>query len=376
MIFFGAGQVAEKELQAGTSCTGIVDNNSELVGSSFYGHVVRSPEDLRATDSEILVCTSSVSEVLLQLSELDVGRNQIKFSDYLGDMVDAYRLENFDFKGYISCGLPSTAKSLVGGGIYQITERHDVVNIEKIFEGNTHGLIQDGDFLCFTAQGEGVVRYSVSEGKVADIIPIPSGLRPHGLRILDGEFFVACSMGDKVLQIDPKKGVIRQYLISDKIQNHVTAQHHCNDLWVTDQSIYVSMFSISGNWKRGLFDGGVVEIDRKSGRVTPVITGLKMPHNICEIEGNLVVLDSYRGNILGADGNVLGTLNGFVRGFDAIGDVIVVGESKNRNISKLSRGSNLSSLDSRITLINPISKICRSVPLPRTISEIHSIVAV
>ena len=50
-----------------------------------------------------------------------------------------------------------------------------------------------------------------------------------------------------------------------------TPVHHLNDCIAFGGSIFVSMFSLTGNWKQDVFDGGVLEIDIVSGDVVGVI---------------------------------------------------------------------------------------------------------
>ena len=70
------------------------------------------------------------------------------------------------------------------------------------------------------------------------------------------------------------------------------AKHHCNDLLAFGHSVYVSMFSITGNFSESdIYDGGVLEIDIESKEVVgPVIKDLWMPHNIMQFGGSMVVL--------------------------------------------------------------------------------------
>lgn len=374
MIIFGAGQIAEREIFSGLEVRFIVDNNAELWGKDLHGIRIKSPSQIDS-DSEILVCTSSIREVLEQLRLLNVEKSKIHFSTFLGAMLNAHQLEVYRFDGFISSGLPSNKLRSSGGGIYRVSENQNTdVKVEKIYEGNTHGLISHESNLVFTAQGAGIVTYSTKDKQITSIVELPHALRPHGVQVFDGNYFVACSMGDCVLEVSPGSEIVKRFPLSSKINASKTPHHHCNDLVVTESSIYVSVFSVSGNWKKGLFDGGVIEIDRKTARINPIISDLKMPHSISIIDGDLVLLDSYMGRILGPDLRVIGELNGFTRGLDIDGKLLIVGESKNRNISKLHRGSLLASLDSRITIVDPEASICRSISLPNTISEIHSVV--
>jgi len=374
VVLFGAGQIAEKEIKSGASISYIVDNNPELHGTTFCGFEVLSPGSLKDSKYDVMICTSSIKEVIEQLDTLSVSSEQILLSNHLGEMKRAYEMEKFQFKGYISSGLPSREKELSGGGVFYIEQNGNDLDIRKILEANTHGMIKQGDYLFISAQGHGIIKYSIKSDEVVATIPLPDGHRPHGLRVVDENLFVACSMADSVLQLDMNGDVIREYSLSAKRGHVGTAQHHCNDLYVTDHSIYLSMFSFTGNWKKGSFDGGVIEINRQSGSFTPVIQDLKMPHSITMHDDILYVLDSYRGAIRGYDNQIVGYLNGFVRGIDFYDSMIIVGESKNRNISKLNRGKLFASLDSRITCIDPVFRMSKSIQLPAEISEIHSVV--
>ena len=376
-ILFGAGQIAEKELNAGNIPFAIVDNNSELHGTTFLGIKIISPNELVSYQfDKIIICSSSISDIIEQIVELGINKDCIVVSNFIGPQARTFILENYRFKGFVSSGLPSTTKSLKGGGIYSVEELDDFVKVEKLYEGNTHGMIFHEGKLVFTCQGKGIVIFNVESKEIENTIPVPAGYRPHGVRIIDGNYFVACSSADRVLELNFKGEILNEYLLSSKKESSQTAQHHTNDLYVTEDSIYVSMFSISGNWKKGIFDGGVIEINRNTGKQCNVITNLKMPHSVSMYDGALYVLDSYRGRVCGYDGVSIGALSGFVRGIEFHDELILVGESKNRNISKLEPRDMFSSIDTRISILDPVTKASRSISLPRGISEIHSIVVV
>ena len=376
-VFFGVGQIAEKEIAAGISPEAIFDNNAELHGSQFLSFNVLNPDDILGISfDKVVICSSSITDIVTQLKEIGVSADKIEISSFIGNMARTFALEQYRFKGFVSSGLPSTTRSLKGGGIYAVEELEDSVVVKKVYEGNTHGMIYSDGNLIFTCQGVGIVIYQIDSAQVLKVVPVPVGFRPHGVREINGHFFVACSSADRILQITSDGDVVKEYPLSNKIDTTTTAQHHVNDLYVTDDFIYASMFSISGNWKRGVFDGGVVEIDRRTGEVVPMITNLKMPHNITSYDGVFYVLDSYRGRICGYDSGSLGSLGGFVRGLDFNDEFLIVGESKNRNISKLESRNMFSSIDTRITVIDPASKASRSISLPRGLSEIHSVIAI
>jgi len=376
--FFGVGQIAEKEILAGVKPDIIFDNNPELNNTLFYNISVVSPSCIKKYALiKLIICSSSIADIQDQLMELSFDLSMVEISHYIGPASRTFNLEKFEFEGFISSGLPSTRKSLKGGGVYYVKESLvDGVTINKVFESNTHGMVIDGNDLIFTSQGDGIVIFDLISQHVRKIITIPPAQRPHGIRKINNTYFVALSVADKIIQVDENSNIINEYFLSEKINKIGTPQHHLNDIFVDDNFIYASMFSVSGNWKKGIFDGGVVQIDRESGEKSTIIQGLTMPHSVEIVDSTLHVLDSFTGTVLGYHKKIISQHNGFVRGFFVKNNYYIIGESKNRNISKLERGSLTSSIDSRITIIDPELNISRSIALPRTISEIHAVVAV
>ena len=51
------------------------------------------------------------------------------------------------------------------------------------------------------------------------------------------------------------------YDTDNKIDQIKEPQHHCNDCHIIGDSVYVSMFSYTGNYKKDVFDGCVLEFD-------------------------------------------------------------------------------------------------------------------
>jgi sugar lactone lactonase YvrE len=372
LVLFGVGQIAEKEIKSGLNPLFLVDNNKDLHGTKFLGFEVHDPSKINESEVTVLICSSSISEILQQLQKINVDSSTVQVSSHLKVQERLMQLEKFKFRGYISSGLPSHQNSLEGGGIFFVEELGSNYTISKIFEANTHGMVFHEDHLIVSAQNFGILELD-RQGNIKKQIELPAGLRPHGIQIYQNHYFVACSTGDCVLELNSEGEILNRFSISEKINRAGTPQHHCNDLLITQDSIFLSMFSISGNWKKGVFDGGILEFDRKTGKQRVVCNNLKMPHSLCLHEENMYVLDSYRGAILGYDFTLIGKLNGFVRGLTFASNFLIVAESKNRNVSKLERSDLISSIDTRISIISPDIKAARSIQLPKTISEVHAI---
>ena len=374
IILFGSGTVAEKNLHLNPDF--IVDNNSDLHGSFFHGVEVKSPESIKNNieNYKVIICTTSVGEVKKQLENYGYtfGKNAV-VATLLEERMEMNSLEETKFKFLISSGLPSSAESFSGGGIYLIEESDGYPIIKKIYEGNTHGLINNEGGYVFSCQGKGLI-FLNSKFEEIKKIELRAGLRPHGIRKYKDLWVLVSSYKDSIIGVNDKGEEVFEYKLSSKIESFESAQHHCNDIDIVGDYAYVSMFSLTGNWKRNSFDGGIMEINLLNGEMKPLITGLTMPHSVTCDETGFKVLNSFKGTLLGNDFNVLATLPGFVRGLDSDDTYYYIGESKNRNFSRLETGRTPVSIDTKITIINKKFGFCRSLYLPKPISEVHSVI--
>lgn len=374
-VLFGSGVIAEKNFHLKPEF--IVDNNPDLIGTTFHDYDIKAPQEIEGLSDQysIIICTSSVREVKQQLVSygFEWGVN-INVAEQLREKLAISDLEEQKFKFLISSGLPSSATSFSGGGVHLVEETEgDFPAIRNIYEGNTHGLIRFEDGFAFTCQGRGIVLLDNQCNEVKEI-PLRSGLRPHGIKRYNDLWVLVCSYADCILAVDDSGNEVFEYPLSDKLAVYESAQHHCNDIEIVGDYAYVSMFSVTGNWKRSFFDGGIVEIHLKTGERTVIVNNLTMPHSITEQESGIYILDSFTGRLLGPNMQELAQLPGFARGFDSNDTYYFIGESKNRNFSRLDTKRSPVSVDSRITIINKQFSFSRSVPLPMRISEIHSVI--
>ena len=205
---------------------------------------------------------------------------------------------------------------------------------------------------------------------------MPSGLRPHGISYCAkrAKFFVACSYKDHILVLERDFSVVDTIPISLKTASNRIPAHHVNDCCVVEDSIYVSMFSQTGNWKNDVFDGAVVEYDIDTGENLGAIkSGLWMPHNISFINGSLTVLESLTGKLRTNNMQTIGKFPGFTRGLGHDGSLFYLGQSRNRNHSKNLGMSDNISIDSGIIIFDELTKVSRFVQFPYGLAEIHSL---
>ena len=180
----------------------------------------------------------------------------------------------------------------------------------------------------------------------------------------------------RVLILNEKFKIKDKVKISNKIKYNKTASHHCNDCEYSDNHLYISMFSETGNWKKDVYDGCILEIDLIKKSVNkPIVRNLWMPHNPKIINGSFYVNDSLKGNLLGNNFNIVGNFSAFTRGLDFDGSFFYIGQSKNRNFSKNIGLSNNISIDAGIIVFDEKTKISKFLQVSPKISEIHSILA-
>jgi hypothetical protein len=382
IILFGAGNIAKKTKRILTlrPISGIVDNAPNLSGSQQLGLTIQKPESLAGEEADkpfIIICTTSFSEVTEQLAGMGFEPGvDVVVSPVLNDLRVIDELESIERQLIFSSGAPKKVGEKFGGGIYEMTLRGEHWDYEKKIDGNCYSIEKLGDNFVSVDTEMGIFEFD-KDFNIIRSTKLPQGSRTHGVSYspVTNCFYVVGSYLDAVLVLDSDFGLLDTINISRKCQQLEAAAHHCNDCCVVGNSLFVSMFSHSGNWKLDVFDGVVLEIDIESKEIVgPVIKDLWMPHNIMLIDGSLTVLDSLRGQLKTNNSQVVGEFPAFTRGLAHDGIYYFIGQSRNRNHSKNLGLSKNISIDSGIVVFDAHTKASRFLQLPSKISEIHSIV--
>ena len=369
----GAGHIAEKYIKKYPEKTYMVyDNNKDLHGSKLLGNTVHPVNHLiDQTEGVILICTTSIAEVKSQLDQLPT-KIEVMIPPELAEFEAQNNLMVNNRRFLIASGLPSNNLHGACGGLCLVEERERQVQTTTILSGPCHSVVKYGDYYFVTEQEEGIITLDENLN-VVDRIKLKSGSRPHGLCVDDTYFYVVASNLDAVLQVKRADKSTKTLNLSNKFQDFKTAQHHANDIEIIGSYAYVSMFSISGNWKRGVYDGGLIEIDLKNGNTKQLSFDLKLPHSVRNVDGSLIVLNSFLGEFESFGRFPNFSFNGFLRGFDYDDRYFYLAESRNRNSTGLRRKTLPASIDSNLVMVDRNSYYSRTIPLPQDISEIHSI---
>ena len=380
IVLFGSGIIAEKTARILTDkkIVAIVDNASNLWGQKQLAVEIRSPEYLQkeGKNSFIIICTTSFVEVAAQLDSFGMTpEHNYYVSPVMNDLRIIDELETIEKKMLFTSGSPKINNDNYGGGIYEMFVKGDKWKHKKVISGNCYGLIKYGNNFISVDTERGIFEFDqhyniIRQGN------LPSGIRAHGVDYSEKheKFFVVGSYLDGVIILDKEFNIIDQINVSHKRERTGKPDHHCNDCLVVEDSLYVSMFSMTGNWKRDVFDGAILEYDILTKElIGPVIQNLWMPHNIKFIEGSLHVLDSLPGQLKTNNAKVIGEFPAFTRGLAHDGVYYFIGQSRNRNYSKNLGVSKNVSIDAGVIIFDSHTKASRFLQLPPKLSELHSI---
>lgn len=377
IILFGSGNIAKKTIRkvGANKVAFIVDNSENLQGQTYEGFDIKNPTHV-SNDYFIIICSTAISEIGTQLEGFGLQPNiDFTISPILNDLLAISELEQLQTSFLFTSGSAPIEENLAGGGLYQCDVKKSEVILKKIYSGPCYGAIRVGEITYFIDTDKGLMKYENKE--IEHLLELPKGSRAHGISYNESntKFYITCSYLDAVLEVSNDFKLERQFNLSDKINITKEPMHHTNDNLAMGNSIFVSMFSSTGNWKNDIFDGCIAEFDIQSGkRLNDVYTGLYMPHNIKYFDGSLHILDSLPGHLRFNNMTIQGTFPAFTRGLDYKHGLYYVGQSKNRNYSKVIGISNNISIDCGVIVFNPVLKASRLLQFPHSIGEIHSIV--
>lgn len=380
-VLFGSGNIANKTLRKLGSDTVdfIVDNSENLQGQKYAGLDIKHPDEI-CDEHFILICSTAINSISKQLESYNFSPNtDFAISPILNDLLAISDLENLNTSFYFTSGTIPVEGEEFGGGLYKCVINGVSHKLTKLYSGPTYGAIKRNKDILFIDTDKGIISYNESSGDIKLKCELPKKSRAHGISYnkITKCYYVTCSYLDAVLEIDENWKIKRELRLSDKIDKTNEPMHHCNDNYSIGNSLYVSMFSSTGNWKNDSFDGCVAEFDLTTGeRLPDIYNGLYMPHNIEMFDGSLHILDSLPGHLRYINFSIQGTFPAFTRGLDYSNGLYYIGQSKNRNYSRVMGISNNISIDCGVIAFNPEIKASRFFQFPYTIGEIHSIVCI
>lgn len=367
--------------QIGDGIAYVVDNNSALHGQDFCGLPVRGPQALseeRDAPPLVVICTSAVQQVMSQLQALGYEPVQdVVVSPSFLDLRVVEELEDSTVELLFASGTPVVDSARWGGGIYRLRKVGDEVDYAKSYSGFCYGILPVNDAFYTVDHQRGLVRLDGELLTVA-VGALPEGSRGHGVGWWErgGRILVAATYLDRILLFDQNLHCAEAIEISERHAELGVPCHHINDILVQGDTLYVSMFSLSGNWHEHRFDGAIVAFDLRHPSAFEVVADdLWMPHNLLAVNNHIYFLDSLRGSLcaVGQDGPI-GRFPGYSRGLGWDGRFFYVGQSRHRHHRRIRDHCLNISLDVSVIAFDPATRTSKSMSLPSRLSEIHAIV--
>tara|TARA_Y100000816_G_C26097144_1_gene580827 strand:- start:79 stop:1296 length:1218 start_codon:yes stop_codon:yes gene_type:complete len=383
IVIFGSGKIAKNTIRLFKkfSIKFIVDNSKNLWGTKYEGKNVLSPSSLKNKNSKffVLICSTSINEISEQLigynfkSKKDFTVSPILENHKIIDDLESIERNNIIF----TSGSAINSKSnKYGGGLYKLNIDKYKWDYEKIYNGCCYGIKVLKDEVNVIDDNYGVIVFDKKTLKIKKKIKLPKNIRPHGIEYSPElkRFYICCTQIDKILEFNNKFKLIKKISISDKFKYTGSKQHHINDCYIQNNYIYISMFSISGNYNSEVYDGGILEINLKNNKQRSVLcNNLWMPHNVCSFNESIHVLNSLKGELLAYNLMKIGEFPAFTRGLEFENGLYFIGQSRNRNFSKYLGVSNNISIDAGIIIFDGSTKVSRFLQFDPRVSEIHSI---
>jgi len=373
IIFWGRSSFIEKTIKTfKCNVAYIVDIAKDRQGPSAYlGYDVLTPTVLKRLKNRnryyIIITATAFYEVIEQLERYSF-KPGVNFC--VSPLLQNFKIIDDILSHKQSLILSSSdavrASKLEGGGIYL----YDIPScrIEKKLSGITRGFsrYKDNYFVVDALKG---VRILDARFKELDFFELPKGSIPHGLVVDKYKklIYVVLCKHDRIAVFDMKTfKMVNSISVSDKIGGVDEYYHHMNDICLDGDSLYISMFSKSGNVHRSCFDGAIVEYDLKKERVCGTVAdNLWQPHTIRIVNNVLCYLDSMRGNLHITTHKIETHFNGFVRGLDYDGRYYYIGQSVHRYFDRMAGYTNNISMDCGFFIFDSFSKACKFFPTPK-----------
>jgi hypothetical protein len=113
---------------------------------------------------------------------------------------------------------------------------------------------------------------------------------------------------------------------------------------LTKNNLYVSYFSKTGFWRKGIFDGGLSAFSLDGQYIGDVYKNLWQPHSPKIINGNISILDSSNSILYNRNNFPNANFQGFIRGLFHENGLFYIGQSETLYLSqKVGLSNNIAS---------------------------------
>jgi len=351
----------------------IVDNNEKYHHTDYRDVSVFSPKEglySKNTKPYVVITAGIYDGIAAELIDMGfVPGQDFSCSPDYRDFRLLDDMREHDSKVLVACSdyneETKARYSKSGGGLYLYDLQSGVM--EKKVSGSYRQMVWRNDELYAVEYVACEVHVFDSEFKITRRFTLDS---PNycGLAYNEkNDIFIIVNAGKDTISIHNGEDFELKERVHYSGREHLGAlsEHHLNDVTTDGDYIYVSFFSHSGNWKKGVFDGGVsqFEISNLSSGPNLLVNGLWKPHSPEIIDGELCYLDSMRGRFYQKSQEYSGQFQSFARGLAFDGKYYFIGASEDMYMSERFGHSDNIMLNAGFYMFDAKNKASRFYPM-------------
>ncbi|SMF79604.1 DUF4915 domain-containing protein [Candidatus Pelagibacter sp. HIMB1321] len=368
----------------------VLDNNPSYKNTFFMDCKVENPSILKNFDfkKDYVIITAEPETIIPELKKykLEEEKNfcctpQIKEWGKLQEIKKNSSNVIFSSSDYFD--LSKARSSKLGGGIFTANVAEQ--KYEKKIDGQYRQIIKYKEYYYVIEYIKKEVHIFDNKFKIIQKYNLDQSLKKNekpnycGITHIPQKkcFYVANTASDEISIYDQNNfKLIDKIIFSNKSKQFDDGQSHINDITSLGSSLFVSYFSRSGLWRKGIFDGGLSEIEiDNNNKVNNLISNLSQPHSPECLEGQIYVLDSFNKYLYHGTKKV-SKFSGFVRGLAFDGSYFYIGQSEDMYLSKdMGTDINLTMCNAGIYQLDANKNIARFLSIP-DIMNIHDILII
>ena len=336
-----------------------VDNDRNLWGKSFNSIKCISPSELKKKKiNKIIIATPAIENIKSQLDLMKISKRKIIVSPEL--LVNIDNLPNKKFLVSVNG---------INGGIYKLNTSKKT--FKRVFRGSTRGIVKIKDSYVCVDEDKGILVLNKSF-KVIKTKELSYMSNPHSIDFdeKNSVIYVVISALDCVFKISyPSLKILKKIYI---FKANLYDKHHINGIKYQNESLYLSMFSFKGIFRKDIWnDGCIIKYNLKTNKKKIIKKNLFQPHSVQLDNKSIHVCNSMKFEILLNLKNK-NQLNGYLRGLLVNKDYILVGMSKVRRLNRFNSFKKYISQDAGVVFLDRKRKTSNYFTIP--VSEVYDII--
>tara|TARA_B100001057_G_scaffold501285_1_gene623210 strand:+ start:7082 stop:8299 length:1218 start_codon:yes stop_codon:yes gene_type:complete len=350
----------------------ICDSDKSLDGKKFFNiKIIHKSKLLHRKDLFFIITSGSFRSIASELLSHKKKPNlDFVCSPDFKDFQDLIKMRSLKGKFILSSSDRNQKQkvnrsSSIGGGIFILEFNETKINLKKKLKGSFRQLCKyEGKFAAVNENGE-IVIFDKNIKVIKKFKTKINNLCGIDFHKKTKSFIITNQTRDKIYIFDiTKKEIINEIPFSDLSGEHLKSPHHINDIFINDDDVYLTFFSWVGDWKNGVYDGGIAKFNIYKKKIKLISKKIFwQPHSPTFIDGELACVDSGNGRIVFNNHKKEIKLNGFVRGLKKIGKYIICGQSETMYLSRMIKKENLINITPGLYIIDINKNANKFIPV-------------